>query len=101
MAFHFAFVYLSTDADPSSHRGVVETESTKCTVVAVRDYAQAEKIANELVAEGVEAIELCGGFGYSGTARVAAAVAGKAYVGSIRFDGHPAMECKSGDALFG
>ena len=33
----YYFVYVSLDSDPTSHRGVVETESTKCTVVALRD----------------------------------------------------------------
>jgi hypothetical protein len=100
MSFNFAFIFVTKDANSSSHRGVVETPSVKCTIVAVRDYAEAEKIARELVTEGVQAIELCGGFGHSGTARVAAAVAGKAHVGSIRFDTHPAMNCQSPDTEF-
>jgi len=100
MSLHFAFIFVTKDADSSSHRGVVETPSVKCTIVAVRDYAEAEEISKKLVAEGVQAIELCGGFGHSGTARVAAAVAGKAHVGSIRFDTHPAMNCESPDAQF-
>jgi len=53
-----------------------------------------------LVLEGVEAIELCGGFGNKGTARIAEAVAGKAAVGVVRFDGHPGLSGKSGDELF-
>jgi 2-keto-3-deoxy-6-phosphogluconate aldolase len=79
----------------------METKSAKCTVVAVSDYAEAEKVARTLVSEGVQAIELCGGFGHSGTARVAAAVAGKAYVGDVRFDGHPGMNWQSPDTMFG
>jgi hypothetical protein len=100
MSFRFAFIFVTKDADSSSHRSVVETASVKCTIVAVRDYAEAEEISKKLVAQGVEAIELCGGFGHSGTARVAAAVAGKAHVGSIRFDTHPAMNCVSPDTQF-
>jgi hypothetical protein len=48
----------------------------------------------------VEAIELCGGFGNKGTGRIAEAVAGKAAVGVVRFDGHPGLDGKSGDELF-
>jgi hypothetical protein len=69
--------------------------------VAARDYAQAEKVARDLVAEGIVAIELCGGFGHEGTARIVKAVQGKAAVGVVRFDCHPGLEGKSGDALFG
>jgi hypothetical protein len=100
MSIHFAFIFVTKDADSSSHRSVVETPSVKCTVVAVRDYAEAEEVSKKLVAQGVGAIELCGGFGHSGTARVAAAVAGKAHVGAIRFDTHPALNCKSPDDQF-
>lgn len=53
------------------------------------------------LAEGVVAIELCGGFGNAGTARIAAAVDGKAVVGAVRFDGHPGLGGKSGDTVFG
>lgn len=50
--------------------------------------------------EGIEAIELCGGLGNRGTGRIADAVAGKAAVGVVRFDGHPGLGGKSGDELF-
>ena len=101
MSFQFAFIFVTKDADSSVHRTVVETPGVKCRVVAVRDYAEAEEVTKKLVAEGVEAIELCGGFGHAGTARVAAAAAGKAHVGSIRFDTHPGMDCVSPDTVFG
>ncbi|MGW8186107.1 MAG: DUF6506 family protein [Desulfobacterales bacterium] len=50
-----------------------------------------------MVDEGIEAVELCGGFGNKGTARIVDAVAGKAAVGVVRFDGHPGLGGKSGD----
>jgi hypothetical protein len=36
----------------------------------------------------------------SGAARIARAVEGKAAVGVVRFDGHPGLDGKSGDAIF-
>lgn len=45
-------------------------------------------------------IELCGGFGAAGTARIAKAVEGKAAVGAVRFDIHPGLGNRSGDTLF-
>jgi hypothetical protein len=69
--------------------------------VAANDYAQAVAVCRELVEEGVVAIELCGGFGHAGTAAVAEAVGDRAAVGVVRFDNHPGLEFKSGDALFG
>jgi hypothetical protein len=67
----------------------------------VRNYAEAELVAKELLAQGVQAFELCGGFGHAGTVRIAQAVAGKALAGSVRFDNHPHLGGQSGDARFG
>jgi hypothetical protein len=53
-----------------------------------------------MVEQGIAAIELCGGFGVAGAARIARAVEGKAAVGVVRFDGHPGLGGKSGDAIF-
>jgi hypothetical protein len=100
MALKAAFIFLAGGASPAAHRAVVRTPQVDLTVVGVADYAQAEGVARSLVAEGTAAIELCGGFGFAGTARVVAAVAGRAVVGAVRFDGHPGLDGKSGDRVF-
>ena len=101
MALQAAFIFLAGGADATKHRSVVETPQVTLTVVGVADYAAAEVAARGLVAEGVVAIELCGGFGNAGTARIAASVGGNAVVGAVRFDGHPGLGGKSGDTVFG
>lgn len=101
MALKAAFIFLAPDVDPAHHRATVVTPAVELTAVATRNYAEAEQVAQALVAEGVQAIELCGGFGHVGTARIAQAVAGKAAVGAVRFDGHPGLSGQSGDELFG
>lgn len=100
MALKAAFIFVAPAADPDKDRSVVTTPEVELTVVGVSDYASAEKVAAELVAGGIVAIELCGGFGHAGTARIVQAVAGKAAVGVVRFDNHPGLEGKSGDSLF-
>jgi len=101
MPIQAAFIFLAGGAEPSKNRARVTTPQVDLTIVAATDYAAAEKVARALVAEGVQAIELCGGFGVAGTARIAQAVAGKAAVGAVRFDGHPGLGGKSGDEVFG
>ena len=101
MVFRAAFIFLAPDVNPEVHRSKVMTPEVELTTVAVCDYAEAEKVAKSLVAQGIKAIELCGGFGNSGTARIAAAIDGKADIGVVRFDCHPGLEGKSGDLLFG
>ncbi|XXJ18793.1 DUF6506 family protein [Desulfovibrio caledoniensis] len=95
-----AFIFVAPNADPASHRNWVRTEAVELLAVAVKDYAQAETVARELVEkDGIKAIELCGGFGAAGTARIAAAV--NVPVGVVRFDTHPGLGNASGDTLFG
>ena len=100
MALKAAFIFLAGGASPAEHRTVVRTPQVDLTVVGVPDYRQAEAVTRALVAEGIVAIELCGGFGFAGTARIVEAAAGKAVVGAVRFDGHPGLDGKSGDQLF-
>jgi 2-keto-3-deoxy-6-phosphogluconate aldolase len=101
MALKAAFIFVAPDVDPAVHRSQVVTPAVELTVVAAQNYTQAEQVARALVDEGIVAIELCGGFGNEGTARIVKAVQGKAVVGAVRFDCHPGLGGKSGDALFG
>ena len=57
--------------------------------------------AKELAAGGVTAMELCAGFGNEGIARIQRAVGPDVAVGAVKFDFHPGLGFKSGDALFG
>jgi Family of unknown function (DUF6506) len=101
MAIQAAFLFLADGAEPGTHRSTVNTPQVELQVVGVANYAQAELVAAGLVKSGVVAIELCGGFGVTGTARIAAAVQGQAAVGVVRFDGHPGLQGRSGDLVFG
>lgn len=100
MTLKAAFIFLAPEVDPENDRQTVVTPKVELTAVAAKNYKEAERVARQLVKEGIEAIELCGGFGNKGTARISEAVAGKAAVGVVRFDGHPGLAGKSGDELF-
>lgn len=100
MALKAAFIFVAPEADPKKHRATVNTPMVELTTVGVKDYQDAVETAKKLVAEGIEAIELCGGFGIEGTAAVKRAVNGKAAVGVVRFDNHPGLGFKSGDEIF-
>ena len=100
MKVNAAFIFVAPGADYKKNRGEVDTPGVHLTVVGVKDYHEGVLAAQELVAQGVAAIELCGGFGNEGTALVSKAVEGKAVVGAVRFDIHPGLECQSGDKLF-
>lgn len=100
MTLKAAFIFLAPGANAAQHRSVVRTPEVELTVVGVAGYAQAEQAVAALIGDGVAAIELCGGFGHAGAARMAAAAAGRAAIGVVRFDGHPGLAGQSGDLSF-
>lgn len=75
----WAFIYTLDAADQPQRVDVVG--SLVC--VGVPTVADAPAIAKQLVAEGVELIELCGGFGGAGLGEVIAAVNGQVPVGAV------------------
>ncbi|WP_319759669.1 DUF6506 family protein [Maridesulfovibrio sp.] len=94
-----AFIFVAPNADPEKHRSWVRSEAVEVLTIGVSNYEQAESVARDLVEkEGIGAIELCGGFGAVGTAKIAAAV--DVPVGAVRFDIHPGLGNVSGDKLF-
>lgn len=95
-----AFMYIAPGNDPEKQRAVIDGKYLDLTVVGVKSYEEAVDAARKLVESGVTAIELCGGFGIEGTAMVKKAVEGKAVIGVVRFDIHPGMGNKSGDAFY-
>ena len=95
MALQAAFLFLIGDADETT-RTVVSTPSIHLNVVGCKTYAEAE-----LAAGGVTAMELCAGYGNEGIARIQRAVGPDVAVGAVKFDFHPGLGFKSGDALFG
>lgn len=76
----------------------MELESTLMVMIGVGSYDMACEEAKKLVEEGVKLIELCGGFGTIGHAKVTEAVYGKAQIGVVRFDNHPGYDNLSGDS---
>lgn len=101
MALKAAFIFIAPRTDPARDRQWVKTPAVELLSLAVPDYAAIESVVEDLITrEGIQAIELCGGFGHQGAARVARAAAGRAAVGVVRFDGHPGLGHKSGDELF-
>jgi len=95
-----AFMFLSPSANPDLHVCNIETEEVALITIGVPNYEVACSVASNLVEKGVTAIELCGGFGFEGVAKLKKAVKGKIPIGVIRFDTHPGLDNKSGDSIF-
>lgn len=100
MSVKAAFMFVAPEVNSQIHHSTIDTPIVKLRVVGVKNYDEAQAVAQQLVADGITAIELCAGFGSEGTALVAKAVGDKATVGVVRFDLHPGFDYKSGDTLF-
>ncbi|WP_395672556.1 DUF6506 family protein [Inquilinus sp.] len=88
---HQAFLYLGAPDHISRERA-----GGRMTIVGLSDPAEAPRVAAELAREGASRIALCGAFALPWRARVAAAVAGRAVVGSIGY----AFESLTGIAAY-
>ena len=75
----WAFIY--TLDDPSAEPRVDRIGSLVC--VGVPTVAEAPAVARQLVADGVELIELCGGFGGAGLGSIVSAVENRVPVGAV------------------
>lgn len=81
----WATLLLWEGSDPARDRIVRETASEKLTIAFVPTVEAAAMVADELVEQGTELVELCGGFGLDGGAVVSKAIAGRAAVGTVAF----------------
>lgn len=75
----WGFIYTLDDPTAAERLDTVGT----LVCVGIGDISQAPAAARQLVADGAELIELCGGFGGAGLAAVIAAVEGRVPVGAV------------------
>ncbi|WP_331770261.1 DUF6506 family protein (plasmid) [Embleya sp. NBC_00888] len=80
----WGFIYTASGADPDRET-VVVTPDCRSVFVGVDRPEQAIRVTRRLVAEGVQLIELCGGFGPVWAARVIEAVGGAVPVGAVAY----------------
>ena len=79
----FAFIVFGPDYNPDDHSQTLQSDSLKTRVIGVNSLDIAEKVAKELVSDGVQLIELCGWFGPKGAARIIDAVGDRVPVGFV------------------
>ncbi|MGH1424900.1 MAG: DUF6506 family protein [Pseudooceanicola sp.] len=86
MALHrFGFIVKAAGLDPDQHRVEMTTDGFTMVAVGVSHADQAPVVATSMQAEGVQLIELCGGFGPAASAAVMAAVGPDLPVGTVTY----------------
>lgn len=91
------FMFINGVYAKAPERKVLDMGQGEMIVVGVGSYDMACDEASKLADEGVIMIELCGGFGTMGHAKVTEAVKYRCKVGVVRFDNHPGYDNLSGD----
>ncbi|NUP08261.1 MAG: hypothetical protein HOW73_19600 [Polyangiaceae bacterium] len=81
----FGFIVTGSGLDPAIHRLEMRSPTFTMVAVGIPRAEDAPAVARELVAEGVELLELCGGFGPLGAARVLEAIDGAVPVGAVGY----------------
>jgi Family of unknown function (DUF6506) len=80
-----AVIFLAPGADPAKDRHVFEHAGGRLTIAAVPSAEAVPAAAEQLVREGVERLEICGGLGAGPTAAAIEAVGDRAGVGAVMF----------------
>ncbi|MES2948347.1 MAG: DUF6506 family protein [Pseudomonadota bacterium] len=81
----FGFIVTGAGLQPGLHCSVLCSPQFEMFTVGVSNPADGPAAARMLLNEGVQLIELCGGFGPLGTASVLAEVDGAVPVGSVAY----------------
>ena len=81
----FGFIVTGAGLDPARHRVTMSSGVFEMIAIGVAEPGQACAVARALVAEGVQLIELCGGFGPRWTAKVIEAIDHAIPVGSVGY----------------
>lgn len=82
----FGFIVTGNGLDPARHRSTMATPAFTMIAVGVASPAHGAEVARALVEQdGVQLIELCGGFGAEHTLQVQQAVPPQVPVGAVRY----------------
>lgn len=84
---YFAYIFLGPELNPDLHRADISAPNYKLTTVGIAFTRKEEVIhqARKLLAQGVQMIELCGGFGPLWIAKVSEAIDYQVPVGSVAY----------------
>lgn len=82
---YWAYIFISPGFDATQHVSVMESKECRLKIVGI-DINQKEQVIDvvkQLVAEGVQLIELCGGFGPTWITKASEAIQGAIPIGGV------------------
>ncbi|NRA88464.1 MAG: hypothetical protein HRU28_13980 [Rhizobiales bacterium] len=85
---NYGYIILGDAYIAEQHKATIKSDSFKSTIICTETVADAINVAKQMVADGVEVIELCGEFGQSGAFQIVNAINCKVPVGYVSFVGY-------------
>ncbi|MFF4953355.1 DUF6506 family protein [Streptomyces chattanoogensis] len=82
---HWGFIYTAAGSAEGGEVSVADTGECRTVLVGVAKPEEAIEVARRLVGEGVQLIELCGGFGPVWAGRIIEAIDGAVPVGTVGY----------------
>ncbi|WP_316679514.1 DUF6506 family protein [Ralstonia chuxiongensis] len=82
----YAFIVKGPDYFPEQHTSELRSPKFSTRVVGVSDYQTALLIAEQLIADGIQLIELCGGFTESEAVELQLSTGKKIPIGVVKYD---------------
>lgn len=97
----WAFIFLSSGYSPENHTVKLDNDQTKVTMIGLdpNEIHRVVDLSKQLAADGVQVIELCGGFGPQWVAKIKEATQNKIPVGTVMYgpeDRAPMLEIVRG-----
>lgn len=81
----FGFIVTGNGLAPEKNRVSMKSDTFEMIAVGVSEASQGVAVAKSMVADGIELIELCGGFGPVWTGKIIQAIDGAIPVGSVGY----------------
>ena len=81
----FGFIVTGAQLDPQKHRMTMSSDAFTMIAVGVSSPGQGIEVAKAMVNDGVQLIELCGGFGPIWTAKIIEAIGNAIPVGAVAY----------------
>jgi len=81
----FGFIVTGAGLDPQFNRMSMASDQFEMITVGVANASQGPAVAKGMIENGVQLIELCGGFGPEWTGKVIEAIDGAIPVGSVAY----------------
>lgn len=82
---HCGFIFKGPGMTSTRHHARMDAESFSMSIRGVGSVDEAKEAAKDLVAEGIQLLELCGGFDAAMTAAIAEAIGHAVPVGAVAY----------------